>query len=71
MAHFKHTTDGFRIEFYMNEIIRTEDDGTEIEQRRFYISPVYDTIEQTQQRIDALVTDPQFIDGVVVSLKKF
>lgn len=70
MAHFKHTTDAFRIEFYMMET-KTIDDGTELEQRRFYISPVYDTIEQTQQRIDDLKSDPNFIDGVVISLKKF
>ena len=70
MAQFKHTTDGYRIEFFMNEV-KQIDENTQSEQRRFYISPVYDTIDQTQQRINELKADPNFIDGVVVFLKKF
>lgn len=64
----KELPTGHRIEFYLYEET-TDQNGVTIEQRRFYISPVYKTEQDLNNRIEELLNMENFIDGVVISCK--
>lgn len=64
----KELPTGHRIEFYLYEERETPQ-GDIVEQRKFYISPVYKTEQDLNNRIEELLNMENFIDGVVISCK--
>jgi len=70
MIKYNELQDGFRIEY---RLIETKEisENVKSEQLRFYTTPIYNTIEELEIKMNELNSLENFRDGVVILCKNF
>jgi len=70
MIKYNELNDGFRIEY---RLIETKEisENVKSEQLRFYTTPIYNTIEELEIKMNELNSLENFRDGVVILCKNF
>ena len=70
MIKYNELQDGFRIEYRLLET-KEISENVKSEQLRFYTTPIYNTIEELEIKMNELNSLENFRDGVVISCKNF
>jgi hypothetical protein len=70
MIKYNELQDGFRIEYRLLET-KEISENVKSEQLRFYTTPIYNTIEELEIKMNELNSLENFRDGVVILCKNF